>query len=128
MDEFGFEKLIVYHRARQLIIEVYKIIKSLPPEERFALGSQLQRSIISVVSNIVEGNGRKGFKEKIHFFQIAYASLMEAYCQLQICVDLHYMSQETLLELREEFLEVSRLINGLHNNICERMQSLKRQK
>ncbi|MDE6041105.1 MAG: four helix bundle protein [Muribaculaceae bacterium] len=58
MDKYSFEKLEVYAVARQLVVKVYRIIHLLPERERFALSSQLQRSIVSVVSNIAEGSGR----------------------------------------------------------------------
>ncbi|MCM1491268.1 MAG: four helix bundle protein [Muribaculum sp.] len=91
MEEFSFEKLIAYKESRMLVVEVYKIIAKLPSNERYAIGPQLQRSIVSVNSNIAEGSGRISYKEKIHFIEIAFGSLYEAYSQLQLCVDLNYL-------------------------------------
>lgn len=96
MERYSFENLEVYKLSRKLIIKVYdSVIKKLPVTERFALGSQLQRSIISIASNIAEGSGRISIKEKIHFIEISYGSLMEAYCQVQISSDLGYISEDT---------------------------------
>lgn len=80
MEQYSFEKLEVYQLTRKLIQNVYQIVNRLPANERFALGSQLQRAIVSVLSNIAEGSGRVSIKEKIHFVEISYGSLMEAYC------------------------------------------------
>lgn len=88
MEEFSFEKLTAYKESRKLVVEIYKIGNSLPNNEKFAIGSQLQRSAVSVTSNIAEGSGRVSYKEKIHFIEIAFGSLYEAYSQLELCVDL----------------------------------------
>ncbi len=66
----------------------------MPQEERYALSDQLRRAVISVPSNIVEGMNRMSDKEKSHFLEIAYASLMEVYCQIDIATDLGYIDVE----------------------------------
>ena len=116
MEQYSFEKLEVYQLTRKLIQNVYQIVNCLPANERFALGSQLQRAIVSVLSNIAEGSGRVSIKEKIHFVEISYGSLMEAYCQLQICCDLYYITEDTLKYLKPEFFRISRLLNALKNS------------
>ena len=111
---YHFEKLEVYQMARQLTVKVYQLLKKFPPEERFALCNQLQRSAISVPSNIAEGIGRLAAKETTHFLEIAYGSLMELYCQLQLSVDLGYISEEDFNQIRPLFFTTSKLLNGLH--------------
>ncbi len=85
----------------------------LPQEERYALGDQLRRAVISVPSNIVEGMNRISDKEKSHFLEIAYASLMEVYCQIDIATDLGYMDSHKYEEIEQSINTVSRLISGL---------------
>lgn len=80
---FSFENLGVYQKSRALVKEVYSLQSKLPAEERYALGDQIRRSITSVTSNIAEGSGREGYKDKAHFCVIAFGSLMEAFSQLQ---------------------------------------------
>lgn len=118
---FSFERLDSYQLSRKLVVDVYKIISSLPGKEKFSMASQLQRSIVSVPSNIAEGSGRSSIKEKIHFIEIAYGSLMEAYCQIEICRDLDYITDETLKSVKSRFLQVSRLINGLRNSFIKQL-------
>ena len=113
---FSFEKLIVYQKSRFLVKDVYKLVQCFPEYERFALCSQLRRSIVSVPSNIAEQTGRTSVKEKQHFLEIANGSLMEAYCQLQLAVDLNYITEEDLHKLRDDFHDVSRLIKALSNS------------
>lgn len=113
MDFYSFEKLLVYQEARNLVASVYKLAKRFPNDERFGLTAQLRRAIVSVPSNLAEGSGRVSVREKIHFLGIAFGSLMEAFCQLQIATDLGYITEAEFDCLRTKFLSVSRLINGL---------------
>ncbi|MBD5232200.1 MAG: four helix bundle protein [Bacteroidales bacterium] len=80
----SFEKLEVYQLSRSLVKWVYRVTSSFPEHQRFSLINQLQRAAVSVASNIAEGSGRQHSKDKVHFIHIAYGSLMEVYCQLQI--------------------------------------------
>lgn len=121
MENFSFESLEAYKQSRRLVVEVYKIINIFPQYERFGLSSQLGRAIVSVVSNICEGSGRISLKEKIHFIEISFGSLMEAYSQLQICCDLNYISENTLKQLKPDFFRVSRLLNGLRNSFINQL-------
>ena len=76
----------------------------------------MRRSVISVPSNIAEGSGRISYKEKIHFLEIAYGSLMEVYCQLIIAVELNYISNDDLEQLKPIIFETSGLISGLRRS------------
>ena len=114
---FSFEKLLVYQKARELVKEVYKLQKRFPAEERFALGDQIRRSIISVTSNIAEGSGRDNNKEKIHFLEIAFGSLMEAFSQLQNAQDIEYISETEVENIRLQFEEISKMISGLKSSL-----------
>lgn len=110
---FGFEKLDVYQDARIYVKEIYRLTDLFPTNERFGLIPQLRRAAVSVVSNIVEGTSRNSNNEKIRFMEIAYGSLMETYCQLQIAVDLGYMNDDVLLDIKGEVDKISNKINGL---------------
>lgn len=123
MDSFSFENLKVYSESRNLVIEVYEIVRHLPVIETYALGAQLRRAIISVPSNIAEGCGRISYKEKIHFIEIAYGSLLEAYCQIEICLDLGYISQEKLKQIRQKFFNISNMLNALRKSYLSKLNS-----
>ena len=60
-----------------LVVEVYDLVKKLPKEELFALSDQIRRAVISIPSNIAEGQGRNSSKEFIHFLSIAKGSKAE---------------------------------------------------
>ena len=112
-DTYQFENLLAWKKAKDLAKLIYQLIAKFPNFEQFALSSQLRRAVISIPSNIAEGSGRMSYKEKIHFLEIAYGSVLESYCQLQIAVDLGYISSEDLSSVKPLFFETSRLISGL---------------
>ena len=99
-----------------MVAAVYQLLKRFPNEERYALCDQLRRAAISVPSNIAEGNGRIAIKEQIHFLEIAYSSVMEIYCQLQIAVDLGYISEEDFNQIKPLIYNTSKLISGLRSS------------
>lgn len=110
---FSFEGLEVYKAARVLVRDVYRLQHKFPKIETYSLGDQIRRSSSSVTSNIAEGSGRNSFKEKSHFIEIAYGSLMESFSQLQIAQDLGYLSQEDIDNIRPQFINVAKMLSGL---------------
>ena len=113
--QFSFEKLKVWQAAREIIGSVYKLTGSFPNIEKFGLGDQLRRSVVSIASNIAEGSGRSSIKEKIHFIEMSYGSLMEVYCQLQIAVDLGYISPNAFEALESKIDSISKMLTGLRS-------------
>ena len=111
--EFSFEGLEVYKTARLLVRDVYRLQQKFPKTEIYALGDQIRRSASSVTSNIAEGSGRNSNKEKVHFIEIAYGSLMEAFSQLQIAQDLGYLTEQDIDTIRPQFISVAKMLSGL---------------
>lgn len=109
----SFKDLNAYKEAKELVKDIYGVVQMLPQEERYALADQLRRAVISVPSNIVEGMNRISDKEKSHFLEIAYASLMEVYCQVDVATDLGYIENSKYEELEQSINGVARLISGL---------------
>ena len=114
--QFQFEKLNAWQEARKLVVNVYQLLEKFPKSENYALCDQLRRAVVSVPSNIAEGSGRLAIKEQIHFLEIAYASLMEVYCQLQIAVDLSYITPDDLQIVKRKIFTTSKLISGLRTS------------
>lgn len=122
MNQFSFERLEAYKQAVQLVRKVYKLTENFPQSERYALCSQLRRSVVSVPSNLAEGSGRVSVKEKIHFLEIAFGSLLESYCQLEIAVQLEYITTQDFEAIKEDYFSVSSLINGLKQSFDKKLQ------
>jgi four helix bundle protein len=91
---FRFQKLEIYHLAKEMVKDHYRLVKKFPGEERFALTQQMNRAVISIPSNIAEGTSRRSDKDKAHFINIAYGSLMELICQMEISLEIGYIDQE----------------------------------
>lgn len=110
--EFGFERLKMWQKSRILVKEVYRIVSLFCYDERHALSSQLRRAAVSVASNIAEGSGRFSTKEKIHFTEIAYESLMEVIYQIILAVDLGLAEEKDINNIRIISDELSRQLSA----------------
>lgn len=114
---FSFRKLIVYNEARALVKEVYILMNLFPKEEKYALCDQLRRSSISVPANIAEGMGRRSKREQIHFLEIAFGSLMETFCHIEITRDLGYITEEQFNEKERQIELISKKLSKLTYSI-----------
>ncbi len=117
MKIYGFEKLEVWHDAKNLAVLIYKMTDSLPNTEKFGLINQIRRAIISVSSNIAEGSSRSTKKDQAHFYTMAYSSLIEVLSQLIISNELGYISQSKLAEVRVEIEKVTNKLNALRKAV-----------
>ncbi len=113
----SYRELIVWQKAMILVTDVYKLADGFPKMELFGLSSQMRRAVVSVPSNIAEGQGRDSTKEFIRHLSIAYGSLMEVETQIQIAANLCYIKQNDADKLIERAAEVGRLMNGLSRSL-----------
>ena len=120
-SKFSFEKLKVWQESRKLVGEIYNLVRKFPSEEKYALGDQIRRAIVSVPSNIAEGSGRGSLKEQIHFVEIAYGSLMETYCQLQVAADLNFIQETDLETIKPRISSISSMLIGLRASLRKRL-------
>ena len=111
----NFRNLKAYIIAKDLVKQVYALLKQFPREEQFALCDQLRRAVISIPSNIAEGSGRMSAKDQAHFYSIAYGSLMEVYAQLDVAYDLQYITKEEFNKFEIIIDEEAKLLTGLIN-------------
>lgn len=118
---FPFEKLEVWHLAKEFTKRIYSVTSRFPVEEKYGLASQLNRAAISVASNLAEGSARMSFKDQAHFSQLAYGSLMEVACQLVIGLELGFLDQTKYDELRQDVTLLSSKINALRRSQKDRM-------
>ena len=116
MEIFGYRKLIAYQKAKEVVKRTYKLLKKFPSEERFAMCDQLRRASVSITSNIAEGVNRFSVKDKAHFIEVAYGSLMEVSSQFEIAEELGYITAEDRLSMDQLIEEDARLLSGLLNS------------
>lgn len=103
----------MWQKAIELTSEVYKLVKLLPNEERYALSDQIRRAVVSVPSNIAEGRGRGTNKEFVRYLLMSRGSLWEVSTQLEICERLQYLNNEEMTNARQLITEISKMINAL---------------
>ena len=114
--KFSFERLEVYKKARTLVSDVYHLQNKFPKEERYGLGDQVRRAAVSITANLAEGSGRQSLKEKIHYIELSYSSMMEVFCELQTACDLGYMNEVQLNALRPQFTDIAKMFSGLRSS------------
>ena len=120
--EFCFEKLDVWHKSKDLATNIYIVTKDFPPNEKYGIVSQINRAVVSIPSNIAEGTGRTSMKDRAHFYQIAYGSLMETMSHLHISKDLGFITEEKFNNLRKEISVISRKLNALYCTTKNRIE------
>ena len=113
----NYKELIVWQKAYQLCLEIYKITKRFPKSEVFGLSYDLKRTVISIPSNIAEGYGRQTTKEYIRFLYIAYGSYCELETKILLTGDLDYISKEEKQRLLSLGQEVERMLKALINSL-----------
>jgi four helix bundle protein len=116
MYTFSFERLDVWNKSRLLTKKIYKLTQNFPDSEKFVMVGQLRRAVISICSNIAEGSSRKSKRDQVHFYNIAFSSLMETLNQLIISNDLEYIDSQSLADSRKEIHIISLMLNGLCNS------------
>src|SRR5215467_10797796 len=108
-----YRDLIVWRKAMNLALEIYKLTDRLPDAEKYGLVSQLRRASVSIPSNIAEGKGRATDRDLLQFLACARGSVYELQTQLEIAGALGYASPASVRELTSNAAEVGRLLNGL---------------
>jgi four helix bundle protein len=106
-------ELVVWQKAMDLVVQVYRLSSRFPPDERYRLTSQITRAAASVPANIAEGHARSTAKEYSHFLSIAKGSLMETETFLMLAVRLGYLSEEQAGATLHLVTEVSKMLTRL---------------
>jgi four helix bundle protein len=105
----SFRDLVVWQKAHEFVLAVYRLTESFPDREKFGLSHQMRRAAVSIPANIAEGFGKRSQAEKARFLNIAEGSLEECRYYLILTHDLGFGETEQLMRTLEE---TSRLLNG----------------
>lgn len=106
----NYKDLVVWQKSISLVKIVYQLTKELPASERFVLTDQIRRAVVSIPSNIAEGQKRLNRKETVQFTGITLGSTAEVETQLVIMHQLHGTDTEEANLLVEE---ISKMLSGL---------------
>ena len=108
----SYKDLLIWKKGIVLVVKIYQLTKTFPPEELYALTSQIKRVSVSIPSNIAEGYGRNTDKSFSHFIDISRGSLCELETQLIIAKELGFIVNfELYNEILELIIEESKMIN-----------------
>lgn len=109
----SFTDLNTWKEGHKLVLNIYKLTKTFPSDERFSLTDQMRRCAVSITSNVAEGFSRQSQREKIQFYSISKGSLTELQNQLLIAKDIKYISDLNFKETADQTVVVGKLLTGL---------------
>lgn len=117
MDKFRFLEWNVYKESKQLLSFVLVIIKKLPKEYRFELGTQIIRSSFSIVLNIAEGSGKTSDKELNRFIEIALGSVNETLAGADVLRENKFITSIEFNELYQKLASISNQLGGFKKKL-----------
>jgi len=109
----SYQELIVWQKSMELTVEIFKLVKKLPKEETYGLSNQMRRAVVSIPSNIAEGQDRNSNKEFCNFLYIARGSRAELETQLSICVKVGYLTDSNISQAMQLIREVGKMLTAL---------------
>lgn len=113
----NYQELRIWNLSMELVVEIYKALKTFPDEERFGLCSQLRRSAVSIPSNIAEGAGRSTAAQFRQFVEIAMGSCNEVRTQLEIASRLGFIENVIADGLKEKAMSVYKMMHSFRKAI-----------
>ncbi len=109
----NFRDLLVWQRSKQLAVAIYKVTGVGAWLRDRGLQDQIRRAAVSVPSNLAEGNGRLSDKDSNRFFMIANGSLCEVSTQLEIAMEIGYITKDEFVKLDKEIDEIGKMLGSL---------------
>ena len=109
----SWKDLVVWQKAHEMVLEIYRLIKSFPKTETYALGDQIKRAAYSIPANIVEGHSKNTKKEFLRYLYISRGSLEELRYFLLLSKDLRYITKNRYNDIESKLTEISYLLNQL---------------
>lgn len=109
----NYKDLLVWKKAHELTLKIYKTVATYPKEETYNSVSQLKRASSSIATNIAEGTGRFSQKDLAHFLQMALGSSHEVEYLLLLSKDLNFINQELYILLEKEINEIKAMLISL---------------
>jgi len=113
----NFRKLVIWTRSIDLVTRIYQLTNTFPKNERFGLMFQMQRSAVSVPSNIAEGSAKTSNKDFARFLEISVGSLLELETELLIAHNLKYIDSMLFEEIQNEIIELQKMITVFKNKL-----------
>jgi four helix bundle protein len=122
---FRFEKLEVWQDARNLNVEIYRLARMLPSEEKYGLSSQVRGASVSISANIAEGAGRNSDRDFAHFLEQAYGSAMELASHLFLAGDVGYLDRNMVDPCLQRIEQLGIRIAALNRSLGVKVSKVK---
>ena len=116
------EKLDVWKKSIDLVVDVYRATEAFPKDEKFGLTSQLRRAAVSIPANIAEGAARRSDKEFCYFLSNSQGSASEVETELLIARKLNYLPETRYKELNSSLDEIGRMLTGLTHHVQKKIR------
>lgn len=116
----NYRDLVVWERAVDLVVEIYRLSAGFPREEQFGLTSQMRRASVSVTANIAEGSGRATSRDFLNFLSYSRGSLKEIESMVFVAQRLGFVSTPECTQALSLAEETSRMLIGLRSSIAKR--------
>jgi len=116
-----YKELKLWQKSIDLVTSVYLSTRTFPQDEKFGLVVQINRSAVSIPSNIAEGAGRNSDKEFMQFLSIAHASSYELETQLIISKNLNYLTLEELNHISEQIEEIQKMNYSMQTKLKQKV-------
>ena len=117
MEKFRFLKWKVYQDAKELFVLILNVVKKIPKEYRFELGSQLIRASLSILLNIAEGSGKNSDRELNRFIDISLGSLNETLAAIDALKDTKLITESDFNKIFKLIDEISNQLGGFKKKI-----------
>ena len=112
-----YRDLEAWQLAVKIVVEIYRVTRVFPAEEKFGLVAQLRRAAVSIPSNIAEGRGRLGAPEFRRFVSIARGSVAEVETQIVVATALGFVRADELTSLSSQLDRLSKMLFGLYRSL-----------
>ena len=113
----NYKQLRVWQESMDLVVIIYELVKRLPKSELYGLGDQLRRAVISIPSNIAEGQRRNSYKDFVRFINISLGSMSEVETQLLLVERLYGLEVSGVLEKTNK---ITRMLFKLRSDLKRR--------
>jgi len=113
----NFRKLDIWLKSMDLVVEIYQLTNTFPNHEKFGLSSQMNRSAVSIPSNIAEGSAKSSNKDFARFLEMSIGSSYELETELTIASKLNYIGFDVFALLQNKIIEIQKMIIGFKNKL-----------
>ncbi len=113
----NFRKLDIWLKSMSLVTEIYQLTNTFPNHERFGIISQMQRSAVSIPTNIAEGSAKSSNKDFARFLEMSFGSSLELETELTISLNLNYINTVVFESIQHKIIKLQKMITGFKNKL-----------